>query len=451
MRVAHEESADCRANHASPDDTPRRKVGPDILNIRNFMKRTPSIGNLILFFSATSLYLFFSLRYLHLPGLQYDEVLFANAALGDVDGNFLTWKVRVLGGAVPIMLMNYMGALKAWIYAPILSWWGGSAAAVRLPPVLVGLLTLGATFAFIRRVAPGNIAAAAILLLAADPTFVFANSRDWGPISLSLALRACSLYLFWRWIESGSPRFAAAVGFLLGLGIFDKVIFIWFVAGLVVAAALCYRSRITTILDRRTLVATLGAFSLGCLPLVAFNLTQGLATLEGHGLIVDHWREYLAQRYRVFIGTLDGSMVYYLMNLTDLGSSADLLRSSTGRLSDRTLRDLAALLPIRGTLFPQAFTLSLIALLLIRFRRQLRSAREILFCLILMFVITVFICVIEEASGPHHMIMLYPLPQLVIAFAFSELARTVPNARPDKSRSLTPIVATICLGSILLS
>ena len=52
---------------------------------------------------------------LAMPGLQYDETLFCNAALGGPTDAFVCQRVY----GVPILLMPYLGALKAWIYAPI--------------------------------------------------------------------------------------------------------------------------------------------------------------------------------------------------------------------------------------------------------------------------------------------------------------------------------------------
>src|SRR6185436_13564341 len=51
------------------------------------------------------------------PGVEYDEVLFVNAALGGhwANGGFVA---RRLFG-VPTMVMPYSGALKSWLYAPI--------------------------------------------------------------------------------------------------------------------------------------------------------------------------------------------------------------------------------------------------------------------------------------------------------------------------------------------
>src|SRR4026208_2615827 len=50
-----------------------------------------------------------------LPGLDYEEVLFGNAATGGENSSFI---YRRLFG-VPVLLMNYIGALKAYLFAPI--------------------------------------------------------------------------------------------------------------------------------------------------------------------------------------------------------------------------------------------------------------------------------------------------------------------------------------------
>src|SRR5690606_14881322 len=54
------------------------------------------------------------------PGPLYDEILFVNAALGGIDGSFV--HSTVLG--VPFMLMSYVGALKAWLHAPVFALFG---------------------------------------------------------------------------------------------------------------------------------------------------------------------------------------------------------------------------------------------------------------------------------------------------------------------------------------
>ena len=68
---------------------------------------------------AIIFYLLFSLSFLELPGLQYDEVNFVNAALGRDNASFIAWSIEIGGKKVPLMIMDYIGALKSALYAPI--------------------------------------------------------------------------------------------------------------------------------------------------------------------------------------------------------------------------------------------------------------------------------------------------------------------------------------------
>src|SRR4026208_227145 len=67
------------------------------------------------------------------PGLQYDEALFINGALGGITDSFV--HRRVFG--IPFMLMPYIGALKAYLFAPIFALLGVSMETIRVPAVVL--------------------------------------------------------------------------------------------------------------------------------------------------------------------------------------------------------------------------------------------------------------------------------------------------------------------------
>jgi hypothetical protein len=54
---------------------------------------------------AIGIYLSCCLTHLELPGLYYDEVLFANAAMGNIDGSFIAWQIQVGSENLTVMLM----------------------------------------------------------------------------------------------------------------------------------------------------------------------------------------------------------------------------------------------------------------------------------------------------------------------------------------------------------
>src|SRR5215469_10385272 len=66
--------------------------------------------------AAACLFVLLATYRIRFPGLYYDEVIFVNAAQGGPSDNFV-----INLGSVPLFVMPYLGALKAWLYAPIFS------------------------------------------------------------------------------------------------------------------------------------------------------------------------------------------------------------------------------------------------------------------------------------------------------------------------------------------
>src|SRR5262249_28705282 len=181
---------------------------------------------------AALAYAALALAGLNRPGLNYDEVMFANAALGGYDPSFIP--VRL--GPLPLMVFPYLGALKAWLFWPIFALVPINAWTVRLPMVAVGVATLLLSACAATRLFDGTVAVVCIWLLALDPSFIFMGAFDWGPVGIALLLRAASLCLFASWCENGSKSRLFALGGVLLLGIFDKLNFVWFANGILAAA-----------------------------------------------------------------------------------------------------------------------------------------------------------------------------------------------------------------------
>lgn len=387
---------------------------------RRFLKAFPW-GMLL----AAAFYLTFSLAYLRLPGLQYDEVLFANAALGDVDGTFIAWEIRILDRKIPLMLMPYIGALKAWLYAPVFRIFGTTPASVRAPVVIIGLVTVVSSYLLARRMLGERPALMGALLLASDPTFIFANRLDWGPVSLSMALKVAALYFLWRWLEEGKTGFLALAAFLMGLGLYDKVVFAWFVAAVALSLPICFRQVLRRLLRPRALAAGLAAFAAGASPLIAYNLAVPWGSLQDGGMLTFDWRESLPYRKILFQSTLDGQAIYYFVNGVAMADDALPAAPQPENAFETAVHRLAGLLPLNGTCTTAALALALLTLLAIRLGGRLEHAREVLFTFCLVVIIAAPICVTERATGAHHAIMVYPFPHFLVGAGAAALARAV--------------------------
>ena len=165
--------------------------------------------------SGCLVFLLCACLFLHLPGLHYDEVIFANAALGNIDNSFITYELKIGSVKVPLMIMPYIGALKALIYAPIFKIWDPSPITVRVPVIILGLLTLIIIYKWVAPVLGHRTAWIATLLVATDPSYIYNCRVDFGPVALMMLFKMGSLYCLTQFVTTNRSMFLAAGSLLL--------------------------------------------------------------------------------------------------------------------------------------------------------------------------------------------------------------------------------------------
>lgn len=176
------------------------------------------------------------------PGLYYDEMLFGNAAVGGKTNEFVQWRVH----GIPVLLMDYIGALKAWIYYPIFSVFPVNAWSVRLPSLLIGILGgLALVLSLWRGFGPAAAVAGAVLILL-DPTLITHSRLDWGPNALMFFFRGWMVFCTVEWIRTGKPLWAWLAWIILCLGLFDKLNFIWVACAGIGALVVVYPAALRT-------------------------------------------------------------------------------------------------------------------------------------------------------------------------------------------------------------
>ena len=240
--------------------------------------------------------LFFGLGVLLTPlaGIQNDEALFSSAIFSTIGRS--SWS-RLAHGEMPFMVMSYLGSLKSLLYIPILSWFGASVWTVRLPMVAIGAVTVWIFYQLVGQLVGRRAAAWGALLFASDPLFVMTNTFDWGPVALEhffLVTGCWALCRFDREYNSGtqggpfwhSPlgqnreRGLALAAGCFGLAMWNKAIFAWAMAGLVVGVLATCWGAVRRNLTRRNAGIAAAAFAVGALPLIAYNLRARAATVS---------------------------------------------------------------------------------------------------------------------------------------------------------------------------
>jgi len=355
--------------------------------------------------AAVVLYLALALTNIRYPGLNYDECLFVNAALGAPDNDsFLI--TRVLG--IPIMVMPYIGALKAWLMAPVFAAFGVSALTLRIVGILLSACSLPVAFLVLTRLMPPFAAAATTLLLSCDPAFVTISREDFGPIAFMILLKLGAIYCFLRSIQTNSWRFFSLGLVCMAIGMFDKLNFLWFVVALVPASFVYIRPllslfrshRIATALCSTIFTATIAFFYFALIaPLVHAKSRPHFEFISRFGFIAPSCSETLnghAFSAMVFAEPTPAVCGFVPLWLLPLAVAVSCLVYLARVVSERKL---------------QALT---------------KEFGGVLFFSILWLTILFQIFITPEAGGPHHFMVLWPFHYFVVALSFITVLNAVP-------------------------
>jgi hypothetical protein len=235
------------------------------------------------------------------PGIEADEALVANPAL-------YTWH------HIPLMLMSYMGALKAWLYLGLFSLMRPGPLPLRAPTILIGAAAILLFFLLLDRTVGRRAAWIGALLLATDSMYVILEAIDYGPNALHFVLKLGAMLLLVRFHRQGSTWALAAGFFLLGLGLWDKAIFAWVLFGISVASISAFPREVWRHVTMRNLAIASGAFLLGGLPLIVYNIARPLDTFKSN---VHLTREPVGQKLLILERTLNGAVLFGFFTALD--------------------------------------------------------------------------------------------------------------------------------------
>jgi len=174
------------------------------------------------------------------PGLYYDELIFTNASfLGPTD-----FFIRHRAFGVPVFIMDYIGALKSWLYFPIFSLLPVDEITVRLPAILIGVAGGALLVGALGNMYGRSAAIIGAVLILFDPSLLMHSRLDWGPTALMFFFRGVLVYSLTNWIVGGTPKWAWLAFFAILFGIFDKLNFLWLAGSSVCALAVSYPKRL---------------------------------------------------------------------------------------------------------------------------------------------------------------------------------------------------------------
>jgi len=371
---------------------------------------------------GASALLFFLLGLAFIPcaGIQTDEPFFSVPIYQPPAKEYC---ISVFHHQIPLMIFPYTGTLKSLLYWPILSVFPPTPYSLRIPVVVIGSLTILLFYSLARRMAGERAAVIAALLLATDPSFLLTDTFDWGPVAIEHLLLVSGALLIV--LRRPAPGF-----FCFGLALWNKAIFVWALAGLAAGAALAYGPEIRRSLRSRglrTCVVCLVALLAGALPLIVYNFRAPNATMRAN---VHLSTEDFQVKLISFRQTADGSALF------------GFIASPETEPFPKTTRSIP--LWIRDHLGPHHSTLSGLALLFALLAAPLwwRSPgrRAALFAIAFSLVAFLAMAFTRYTGYAHHIVLLWPMPQLLAGVALAAL-------RP---RSFAALAIAVLLGSNLL-
>ena len=227
-------------------------------------------------------------------GLHQDEALFLKA-INDPAGCAFS----MFHGKVALMIMAYVGTLKAALYVPYLWLVPLSPFTVRFPLMLALVVIAGLSLRFWLRFGSASAVALTAILFIAHPLFVLPIVMDWGPVGLQLLLSTLLLYAVSR-----NALFGA--GLLAGFMVWDKAVAVWVLSAVVASAAIFYPAHLRRFFHWRLAVG----FLLGAAPYLYFRwkVPHAMSDLRTELAVSEIWPKLLAARH-----SLDGSAMLGLL------------------------------------------------------------------------------------------------------------------------------------------
>ena len=371
------------------------------------------------YYAFAACLLFFASGVVFLPhlGLQNDEAIVADAWFNP---KAIAYEVQFGHSHLPLMLMTYLGTVKSWIYRPLFHSFGTGIWVIRFPMLLAGTAGIWLFCRLLGRVAGERAAVFGCALLAADSLYMLTICFDWGPVALQHLLLVGGSLLLVGFYQQGSHWKLGWGWFLLGLAMWDKALAVWMLAGMGVASAVVLNKLIVRVMTLRRVALSLVCFCLGALPLIVYNVNTDWATFRGN----TSWdTSDVARKAALLAATADGSAMFGWLVSEDWQTPHPHLPGSALTVASARISALTG--TPRHNLMLWAF---LLALLLVPLARG-GALRALLWALMAMTVAWAQMAVTANAGGSvHHAILLWPLPEMVIAISFAAASRRLKRA-----------------------
>lgn len=368
-------------------------------------------------------------------GIQTDEAIFTNSLFPDPHPWFA---ISIFKKKVPLMVMSYLGASKAALYTVIFGLFPPCAYSLRVPVLLLGLLTVPIFYCFLRRTLNPSVAVMGAALLALDSSYLMATTMDWGPVAIQHICLLGGSFLVLKAYQDDQPTPLYGGFFLFGFGMWDKALFAWTLSGVAIATVLVFPTSIKRFLKPRLIVGAGLFFLLGALPLVIYNVRRPLETFRGNASFSS---QDIENKLNLPQATLNGSVLFGYLVEENHAVVQRPPRTTLERLSIGLSNWVGER---RTNLYWHAFVLSLAISPVLLFTSY---RKPVLFCLVFLAVAWGQMLATRNAGGgAHHVILLWPFPLMLVCCAVAWVA-----GKTRRPNVVAAVVGTVlCVSGLLV-
>jgi hypothetical protein len=361
---------------------------------------------------AGGFFLLAGVAFVPLLGIENDEALFGNVFYEPHGGGYVYHLGRI---HLPLMILSYLGTLKSWIYKPIYDLFGIGVRSTRMPAVLLGAASIWLFYHLLDRIAGRRAALIGSGLLATDAVYLLTSTFDWGPVALQHLLVLGAALLLVRFWQQRDKLALAGGFFLFGLALWDKALAIWVVSGMGVAALVTLPKQIARVTAWRHVGIAGVSLLVGAFPLILYNIHTRGGTLRGNAVSDTAGAP---AKVRALADTIRGSGLFGYLSAEDWQTPHP--HTPRGWVERASAKLASASREPHQSLQLYGF---LLAVLLIPLARG-AALRTLIFLLVTFAVAWVQMAFTAHAGNAlHHTILLWPLPQAIMAIAFASASR----------------------------
>ncbi len=376
-------------------------------------------------------------RHLDQPGPYGDETWAASFAI-----------LFLRGKDLPFMPSDYIGPISVYFLAGFFAVFGISLSVMRVATSLVGLLGILATYLLLKREFGRLAAVTTSLFLATDLTYVLAMRHDWGVISFGLLARMLALYFFLSWWRARKRLGFLFLSFLvLGLSLTYRFDYLSFVVSALVGVVLFYILWLSPRLKAREALTGLAGLTTGALPILLYNISTGGQTFrQARTIAVGKGVSSLPTNFVQlwpFLQTLPASIVSRANDLFLMTRGTYVANWITGERVELFSR-------FGESRLPSALKIASPVLLAVIFLPRFRSWRRPFGFLVTVFALTLlFLAATPIATGPHHILSVYPLPHIMVGVALAGLWR-IWHERPKPLVWISRLTVVAAIGMVII-